>query len=159
MKKLLFLLLPILAFIGGALSGEMLAPKPPIPETGEMPEAGTTQPGELQADMKMAGFRFPSQFFVPVMRQGQVSSVMVLSLTIEMAEADQEAIYRQEYRLRDALLRQLLIYANSGGFDGNFTAEPRMEALRRELLRATHDVADAPVHAVLVEDITRQPSS
>ena len=59
-------------------------------------------------------------------------------------------------RLRDALLRRLLIHANTGGFDGNFTAEARLALLRRELMDAARQVAGEAVAGILVIDIARQ---
>lgn len=110
------------------------------------------------ADAATAGgwFTFPSQFFVPLMRNGDMGAVMILTLTIETGGADLPAMKQQEHRLRDALLRELLIHANTGGFDGNFTSEARLAPLRERLQKAAQASTDVTVKAVLIEDIARQ---
>lgn len=149
MKKIIMLVFPIIAFLGGAFAGDMFAPPPPEAEDHEEHITDETS-GE------MAWMRFPSQFFIPIMRQGNVQDVMILALTLEMPKEAEEDIFRQEHRLRDALLRQLMIHANTGGFDGNFTAQARIDGLKRDLLQAARRVAGENVSAVLVEDIARQ---
>lgn len=101
-------------------------------------------------------FTFPTQFFVPLMRNGDMGAVMILTLTIETGSADLSAMKQQEHRLRDALLRELLIHANTGGFDGNFTSEARLAPLRDRLQKAAQASTSLPVKAVLIEDIARQ---
>ena len=89
-----------------------------------------SKPKGEHGEATTAYFRFPSQFFVPVMHGDRLDGMMVLTLTVEMAADQQEAVFKQEFRLRDAFLRTLLIHANTGGFDGNYTIEPRMRRLR-----------------------------
>jgi flagellar FliL protein len=101
-------------------------------------------------------FTFPSQFFVPLMRNGDMGALMILTLTIETPGAELAAMEQQEHRLRDALLRELLIHANTGGFDGNFTSEARLAPLRERLHKAAQASTDLTVKAVLIEDIARQ---
>ena len=81
---------------------------------------------------------------------------MVLALSIEIQTAAEEAVFRQEHRLRDALLRSLLIHANSGGFDGNFTDEAHLELLRGSLLAEARRASGDSINAVLIGDIARQ---
>ncbi|MDO5642522.1 MAG: hypothetical protein Q4G26_09095, partial [Paracoccus sp. (in: a-proteobacteria)] len=78
----------------------------------------------------MGYYRFPTQFFVPVMHGDRLNGIVVLTLVLEMPAELQEDVYKREFRLRDAMLRSLMIHANTGGFDGNFTTEPRMRRLR-----------------------------
>lgn len=102
-----------------------------------------------------AWFRFPQQFFVPILRDGRLDSTMVLTLTLEMPSERAETVHAHEFKLRDALLRQLLIHANTGGFDGNFTAEAHLRTLRETLLAAARGVRPE-ITAVLIGDIARQ---
>ena len=100
-------------------------------------------------------FQLAPQFFVPVMRNGRLESTMVLSLSLEIPAAAAETAYAHEIKLRDAMLRQLLIHANTGGFDGNFTAEPQLRTLRADLVK-TAQATIPEVGAVLIGDIARQ---
>lgn len=98
----------------------------------------------------------PEQFFVPIVRNGSLRAVMVLSLGLEVVESGVEPLHAREFQLRDALLRALMIHANTGGFDGNFTAEPRLHLLGETLLEAARKVGGEDVRAVLIGDIARQ---
>ena len=84
---------------------------------------------------------------------------MVLTLTVEMPAEQQEAVFKQEFRLRDAFLRTLLIHANTGGFDGNYTIEPRMRRLREALMKTATEATGGIVTDVLIEDIARQDAA
>ncbi|WBU53457.1 hypothetical protein [Paracoccus sp. SCSIO 75233] len=146
-RKLLPVLAMLLATVGGLLAGEALRPVPPVP-----PESGA----EAAEKAATAYYAFPTQFFVPVMRGGNLDGTMVLSLSVEMPEDAEAAVLRDKLRLRDALLRRLLILSNTGAFDGNFTTEPRMRRIRTELLEAAQAVSDNAIANVLIEDIARQ---
>lgn len=93
---------------------------------------------------------------MPILRNGTTTAVMVMSLTIEMPAEKRADIEAREHRLRDALLNALMVQANTGGFDGNFTAEPNLERLRKALLAAAQKAAGPEVTRVLIEDIARQ---
>ena len=101
-------------------------------------------------------FKFPNQFFVPIIRNGTPTAVMVLTLSIEMPAEARPKIEAQEARLRDALLGALLIEANTGGFDGNFTSETSLRRLRESLLAAGRRAGGADIQRILIEDIGRQ---
>ncbi len=167
LRKILFILLPFLAMAGGIFAGERLRPPPAVPEPGSA-EAATSDHGP-DAEAEAAGhaaaapeseepawFRFPTQFFVPLIRDGTVEAVMVLTLTVEMPKSAEEEIFHQEHRLRDALLRVLLIHANTGGFEGNFTADVHLGDLREKLLKAARKTSGDEIRAILIEDIARQ---
>lgn len=185
LKKLLPILLGVLALVAGALGGELLrgsknaAPDHPtadaadtspsadtLPETAPvatvapLPTPAATEPspaapGEADAEAASAWFTFPQQFFVPVLHGGHLDSTMILSLSVEMPETATEEVYAHEIKLRDALLRQLLIHANTGGFDGNFTTETHLRKLRAELT-ATAQAIVPRIREILIGDIARQ---
>lgn len=181
-KKILMILVPLLAFVAGAVGGDMLHAAKPAAEgaapgngTAEAPEAaaGDTHPPEkgakaeaaaghgaasegAEGDAALDWFKFPSQFFVPILRNGTPTAIMVLSLTVEMPASARAEIEAQEHRLRDALLNALMIEANTGGFDGNFTSDPAQQRLRAALLAAAQKASGAKVERILIEDIGRQ---
>lgn len=101
-------------------------------------------------------FGFPSQFFVPVVRNGRTQSIMILSLSLQVTPGTEGTIASQEHQLRDAILRRLMIHANTGGFDGNFTSDLQSRMLREALLTAAQDIAGADIIAILIEAIARQ---
>lgn len=174
MKKILLILLPLITFLGGSFAGGFMTSetKPDAHAKDDMGHDEQTENEAASEDGHTAShsddhgqdsgkdtlswYRFPSQFFIPLIRQGEVADIMVVTATIEMPKSAEEDIYRQEHRLRDAVLRQMLIHANSGGFDGNFTSEAHLNALRRELLAAAQQVAGKNIKAILIEDIVKQ---
>ena len=130
----------------------------PVPksETGHGgAETASAGHGEASDKVGTAWFKFPQQFFVPVLHDGQLDSTMILSLTVEMPGEAQETVFAHELKLRDALLRQLLIEANTGGFDGNFTAEPQQRKLRAGLLATAQGVVPG-ISDILIGDMARQ---
>ncbi len=183
-KKLLLFILPVLGFVGGAVGGDLLnAPKTDektlsaeegaasteaegatgTEETKATAKDGKSEGGKGGSDAKTAAeggeldwFKFPNQFFVPIIRNGSSTAVMVLSLSIEMPAEARPKIEAQEAKLRDALLGALMIEANTGGFDGNFTAETSLNRLRNSLQAAGQRAAGTDVQRVLIEDIGRQ---
>lgn len=180
MKKILMMVLPVLGFLGGAVAGDLLhggasnaseehktAAEAPKTE-GETAEAKSEEAGHATAGAEgehgaaaEAGtsadwFHFPDQFFVPILRNGTTSAVMVLSLTLEMPANARVAVETKEHRLRDALLNALMIRSNTGGFDGNFTAASSLESLKSELLAAARKAGGTEITGVLIEDIARQ---
>ncbi|MFT4012845.1 MAG: hypothetical protein QM682_05460 [Paracoccus sp. (in: a-proteobacteria)] len=162
MKKILLLLLPVLAFIGGAVGGDMLKPgeaAEPIPHAEGAPADaahGAETGHDATDESSAASFRFPNQFFVPILRNGATLGVMVLTLSLAIPSDLTADIEAKEAVLRDALLNALLIEANTGGFDGNFTSEPSLSRLRASLLTAAKRAGDARISRVLIEDIARQ---
>ncbi|MDO5631788.1 MAG: hypothetical protein Q4G22_08115 [Paracoccus sp. (in: a-proteobacteria)] len=165
-KKILMLVLPLVAFIGGAFGGDMLrggakadAATAAADDEGEEHAAtvpATAPPPTDDATTDLAWFGFANQFFVPIVRNGKTDSIMILSVSLEVSAPSQSKIAGMEARLRDALLRSLMIHANTGGFDGNFTADARLEPLRATLLTAARQVSGPDVRAVLIEDIARK---
>lgn len=166
MKKILALIVPLIALVGGAMAGNILRPvaAPEATEGAEHAEAGDA--GEAhgaaedteKSESPQAWFAFPNQFFVPVVRNGRIGPIMILTITLETTEEARERVEMQEHKLRDALLRSMLVFANTGGFDGNFTAAARMRSLRDALLTAAQEVSGADVTGILIEDIARQDS-
>lgn len=183
LRKLLPVLLSVLALVAGAVGGDLLrgttaagvaAPGPqaalpadelpalePIAADSAIPSPSPAappppaEPGDADAAAATAWFKFPQQFFVPVLHGGHLDSTMILSLSVEMPETATEEVYAHEIKLRDALLRQLLIHANTGGFDGNFTTEAHLRKLRAELTATARAIVPR-IGEILIGDIARQ---
>ncbi|MCQ0969117.1 flagellar basal body-associated FliL family protein (plasmid) [Paracoccus sp. TK19116] len=182
--KILFLVLPVAAFLGGSAGGAMLRGDETVIDGGhgEVTAEGHATEAEAgghdaepaaapvktaKADMHGGGhgeagsgavawFNFPSQFFVPVVRNGNTDYTMILTLTLETPGEALSGVEALEHRLRDAMLRQLIIHANTGGFDGNYTSEGQLRKLRDALLAAARSAGGDGVDAVLIEDIARK---
>ncbi len=97
-----------------------------------------------------------NQFVVPVLTDGKVKAMVVLSLSLETPIGKRELIYAREPRIRDTILQVLFDHANVGGFDGEFTRGDQMDVLRQELRLATKSLLGADIFDVLITDIARQ---
>lgn len=151
----------VLALVGagaGIGAGLMLKPEPelamaPAPDGAEGEDAAA----EEEADDSTNVFvRFGNQFIVPVLEDGRITSLVVLSLSIETTTDGQQFVFQREPKLRDSFLQVLFDHANAGGFSGAFTSGNRLDKLRESLLKvAKRDVGDLAIK-VLVTDIARQ---
>ncbi len=120
--------------------------------------AEDTDPGEAtEPDPNNVYYvKLSKQFVVPVVKDGKVSSMVVMSLSVETTPTVGDVVFAREPKLRDALLAVMFLHANSGGFDGQFTSSEAMNDLRGSLLEATREVIGDDVYSVLVTDILRQ---
>ncbi|MBE0413785.1 flagellar basal body-associated FliL family protein [Yoonia sp.] len=97
-----------------------------------------------------------NQFIVPVVKDGKIAALVVLSLNLEVAAGSRTAVFATEPKLRDSFLQAMFDHANNDGFSGNFTSGEKMFALRKDLLRRAKDIIGAEVTDVLITDIVRQ---
>ena len=100
--------------------------------------------------------KLSNQFVVPVVSDGRVSSLIVLSLSIEVDASLLETIFSTEPKLRDAFLTVMFLHANSGGFNGEFTRKEPMSDLRGSLREAAQKILGPSVNDVLITEIVRQ---
>lgn len=96
------------------------------------------------------------QFVVPVIDENEVSSLVVMSLSLEIEEGVKETVFTREPKLRDAFLDIMFAHANSGGFSASFTKRQAMADLRGSLLKAAHEIIGSAVQKVLITEIVRQ---
>ena len=96
------------------------------------------------------------QFVIPVVEEGRVSALVVMSLSIEVETGQTQAVYSQEPKLRDGFLQVLFDHANTGGFSGSFTSTTNMRSLRDGLRENAQRVVGDVVHDVLIVEIVRQ---
>lgn len=162
------ILLPIILLLAGVGSGvgaglvlkpQEVAEDPALqncsdPET--MTQAETPAPPAETGPREYA--RMNNQFVIPIVEDGLVAALVVMSLNLEVTAGSQSAIFAAEPKLRDRFLQVMFDHANIGGFSGNFTTGTNMRALRNELLRAARAVSGDQVTDVLVIDIVRQDS-
>lgn len=167
MGKILPVLIVLIGLGVGAGAGIFLRP-------AAMPQADECQNSEYDScDTQVAEDADPSeatepdpnnvyyvklskQFVIPVVKDGKVSSMVVMSLSVETTPTVGDVVFAREPKLRDALLAVMFLHANSGGFDGQFTSSEAMNDLRGSLLEATREVIGDDVYSVLVTDILRQ---
>lgn len=154
----------ILALVGlgvGAGAGMMLQPEPepvvmnPCGDMDSVAKGGHEDTAEdVPTDTEFV--KINNQFVVPVVADGNISSLVVMSLNIEIELGGRETVYQREPKLRDEFLQVMFNHANTGGFDGVFTQSSRLEPLRMALLEVAQAILGSTVKDVLVTNIVRQ---
>ncbi|SFI13675.1 hypothetical protein [Albimonas pacifica] len=179
MKKLIPVILALIGLGGGLFAGQMLRP-PPEPEAGADPAAAaSTEGGEPAAagdhggggaapahsdgppppydpDLQREYAKLDRQFIAPIVEHEEVAALLILTLSIEVDAGQTAVVFEREPKLRDRFLKVLFRHAQSGAFNGAFTAAPVMDDLRGSLLEAARSVLGPMAHDVLVTDIIRQ---
>lgn len=167
MLRILLPFLLALAGLGGGIgAGLMLRPEskdsPLAAVEGEVSGGGdqATEPedGSHSADPDGGPeyVKLSNQFVVPVMEEGRVAAMVVLSLSLEMEPGNSESVYDREPKLRDVFLQALFDHANVGGFSGSYTDGSNLVVLRNSLKEAAALVLGTTVRDVLITDIARQ---
>ncbi len=167
MKKLVPLILALFGIGAGVGAGLFLKPVPeemavvanpcgeaPHDAAGHGDDAAGSHDEEGEATHEYV--KLNNQFVVPVVGDERVESMVVLSLSVEVASGRQEEIFAREPKLRDAFLQVLFDHANMGGFRGTFTSSNNMKVLRRALLETAKKTTGDLVSDVLIMDIVRQ---
>ena len=164
--KILPILLALLGLGGGVGAGMALRPDPaevamnnPCGEVAEHKDEhddeGTPKDGDI-AESTYDYVKLNNQFIVPIVMDGKVSSLVVLSLSLEVEAGQNENVYRLEPKLRDIFLQVLFDHANAGGFKGSLTKSARMNVLRASLLESAQSALGKIVSDVLITDVVRQ---
>lgn len=142
---------------GGGAPGRAPPAEPASPAGPGMaaPAAAADPSGDTdQADLGYVDLG--NQFIVPVVKDGAVDALVVLSLSVEVPAKARDDVFAHEPKLRDALLDALFDHGSVGGFAGDFTGPSSREALRRVLTQAARDVLGDRISAVLITGIVRQ---
>lgn len=100
--------------------------------------------------------RLANQFVVPLLDRGAVEGLVLMSLSVEVPEGEEEALRQVEPKLRDAFLATLFDHANAGGFRGDFTSSETLATLRRGLQAAADTATGGLVSEVLIVEMVRQ---
>lgn len=169
MRKLFPIILALLGLGGGLGAGLFLRPAPEAEdhaaegteahgegEEAEHPEEAAE--GEEPEEGAPEYVKMNNQFVVPVVDEGRVAAMVVLSVSLEVEAGNTEAVYQREPKLRDVFLQVLFDHANVGGFSGSFTDGANLVVLRTSLKEAAGLVLGAAVKDVLITDIARQDS-
>lgn len=166
MGKLLPILLVLLGFGGGVGAGMFLRPPPEEDEMAECAE-GEHCPGEEAHESHVVegelvdgeGTSFAvlkKQFVIPILTDNRVTGLVVASVAIAVDEGTIEAVFELEPRLRDAFLRVLFVHASSGGFEGNFLNERKIDDLKGRLNEVAAPIIGKIFQEVLLTEIVRQ---
>lgn len=163
MKKIILpVLLATMGTAAGSAAGYFLRPADePVAMPDDTPEAEPTYtevaPAPVEEENKNVEYaKLSNQFVVPVVEDGQMKSLVIMTLSVEVPTGEKAAVFEVEPRLRDAFFSALIEHANIGGFDGNFTSSANMRSLREALFDASQTAVGPMISDVLILDIARQ---
>lgn len=148
--KIIPLILALVGLGAGIGAGIAFRPTPDHTETAEAPLEEAPPATEF--------VKLNNQFVIPVVEEGRVASLVIMSLSVEVSIGSTETVYLQEPKLRDALLQVMFDHANTGGFKGVFTDGANLILLRHALLEVTQKVLGDVAHSILISDLSRQDS-
>ncbi|AHD02737.1 flagellar basal body-associated FliL family protein [Leisingera methylohalidivorans] len=162
-SKLLPVILLIIGTGGGIGAGIMLAPPP---EEHKAAADGKAVPAPKEAKVETAAeeseenqreyIKVGDQFVVPIVERDQMTSLVVISLSLEVKKDIAEKVHSYAPKLRDVFLQVLFDHANMGGFRGAFTRSDVLEPLRTALREAAKKHLGKGVYDVLIMEISRQ---
>lgn len=155
MNKILPLILALIGLGLGGGAGYFLRPTQEMPaDTVDSESTALAQNDPVSTEY----VKLNNQFVIPVVSEAKITSLVILSVSLEVAPGETERVYTMEPKLRDNFLQVLFDHANAGGFNGAFTLTGTMEALRRALLESARATLGPSVRAILISDIVRQDS-
>ncbi|MFN3723280.1 MAG: flagellar basal body-associated protein FliL [Paracoccaceae bacterium] len=155
MRKLLPVILVLLGLGVGLAAGLFLRPEPIAPDEQEAdPKNASKVSAESEQPAEFA--KMPNQFIVPIIEEGRIASLIILTLSLEVSQGGTEAVFAQEPKLRDGLLQLMFDHANTGGFRGSFTASDNLVVLRHGLTEVARRILGDTVRSVLITDFIRQ---
>jgi len=155
LSKLLPVILLIIGTGGGIGAGIMLAAPPEDHAAGGgeggMPAAAAEEEtAEDSEENQREYIKINNQFVVPVVERDQLTSLVVISLSLEARKGTTEKVHALEPKLRDVFLQVLFDHANMGGFRGAFTRSDVLEPLRTALREAAQKHIGKGVYDVLI---------
>lgn len=149
MNKLVLVGIVALGVVAGGVAGFVMKPETPDAEEKRV-EQPKAPPGNFDF------VRLDRQFVVPIIEDQVVRSLVVLELSLEIAPASSERVYAKEPKIRDALLAQLHLTAQEGGFLSRLGTAAFLQELREDLKASLVPILADDVHGVLIGNIVRR---
>lgn len=168
MKKLLPIILFIVGSGAGVAAGIFLKPEEPEIAADETAVADVEKEEKTEEksgkDSEKEGLisefeyiKLKNQFVVPIVKEERIASMVVTSLSLEVAQGYGETVMDVEPKLRSEFLRVMFDHANIGGFDGMFTELSSLDDLQTALREVAQKILGTDIISdVLIFEIARQ---
>jgi len=103
-----------------------------------------------------AYYKFSREFVVPIMRGGQVKSLVILHISLETDTSTSEKLFSEEPKLRDNIMTTLIGLSNDGRTLEQPTDINNYETIRSMILMNLQDSIDSGIRNVLIVDMAKQ---
>ncbi len=103
-----------------------------------------------------AYYKFSREFVVPIMRGGQVTSLVILHISLETDSSTSERLFSEEPKLRDNIMTTLIALSNDGRTLERPTDINNYETIRSMILMNLKDSIDSGIKNVLIVDMAKQ---
>ncbi len=166
MKLILTSIVAIIFVALGSFAAVVL--KPPVEvaasPAGEYAE-GDAKPEKKKAESKAekpsssgdsAYYKFSREFVVPIMRGGQVKSLVILHISLETDEQTSDDLFSEEPKLRDNIMTTLIELSNDGRTLEELTNVSNYETMRSMVLMNLQTSVSDGIKNVLIVDVAKQ---
>lgn len=185
MKNIITVIITIVCIVLGGFGGNLLrtmaaGSSQPATETGHAEGASEAEDGEhLPGDKaakkddhgKKSGtkegepgdtaeaviyYKFTREFVVPIIRNGRVSSLVILNLNLEADASMERKLFDMEPKIRDNIMTTLITLSNDGTTFESMTSVKNYEAIRSAVLMNLGSVVKDGIRNVLIVDLAKQ---
>ena len=101
-------------------------------------------------------YKFTREFVVPIIRNGRVSSLVILNLNLEADASMERKLYDMEPKLRDNIMTTLITLSNDGTTFESMTSVKNYESIRSLVLQNLGSVVKEGITNVLIVDLAKQ---
>ena len=101
-------------------------------------------------------FKFSREFVIPLMRDNQVESLVILNLNLEIDSSESGSLFSKEPKLRDNIMSSLIELSNDGSTLDNFSQVESYETIRSVVLENLKRDLGAGILNVLILDMAKQ---
>ncbi|MEP1142620.1 MAG: hypothetical protein ABJH52_02780 [Henriciella sp.] len=112
--------------------------------------------GKSSSSSDSAFYKFSREFVVPVMREGQVKSLVILHINLETDPAVSEKLFSEDPKLRDNIMTTLIGLSNDGRTLERPTDINNFETIRAMVLMNLRDSVSDGIKNVLIIDMAKQ---
>ncbi|MGB3627517.1 MAG: hypothetical protein WA989_16935, partial [Henriciella sp.] len=99
---------------------------------------------------------FTREFVVPIIRNEQVVSLVILNLNLEVDNSISGKLFSMEPKLRDNIMTTLIGISNDGKTFNSMTEIENYEYIRATVLKNLQDKVATEIRNVLIMDMARQ---
>ena len=175
MKLIITSIVAIVFIAVGSFAGVMVKPAMEVSASSESVEAegdyGAEKSGDYAGDKKAkkddkydksessgdsAYYKFSREFVVPIMRGGQVKSLVILHISLETDNATANNLFTEEPKLRDNIMTTLIELSNDGRTLEELTNVSNYETIRSMILMNLNEAISEKIKNVLIVDVAKQ---